>query len=483
MPGVQVTTATRSGPTAPVRAVSGQFFVSGLAQRGSVTEPILLNGMADYERFLGDRVTYGALFDALQTFFSEGGSRAYVARVVGPAATVGNLTLVDRAAVPVNTLRIDAANPGAWSGNVTVEVLDGGTPNTFRIIVRLNGVIVEDANNLTSPAAAASFFSGSPYIRAVDLGSATAAPANNPAVRAATALSVGTDDRAAVTATDLVNALARFNISLGDGAVAIPGQAVGAVGAGIDAHCRANRRIGLTAAARGTSVSALTTAAAAFNSEFTGLFAPWVLIPDGVGGTRAVSPEGFVAAQRNRAHEEVGPWRAPAGRISVGRFAVGVDQGFTSDEGNTLDAARVNAIRVISNAVRLYGWRSLSLDVQNYAYLTGRDLLNRLVNEAEARLEDYVFSTIDGRGQLLSAINAELVGLVEPIRALGGLFEYLDAEGNQIDPGYAVDTGSNINTTASLANNEVRARLAVRVSPIGALVNLTIVKVGVTAGL
>ncbi len=59
----------------------------------------------------------------------------------------------------------------------------------------------------------------------------------------------------------------------------------------------------------------------------------------------------------------------------------------------------------------------------------------------------------------------------------------MDTEGNDIDAGYLVDTGSELNTLASLANNEVRAQLAVRVSPVGALVSLTIVKVGVTANL
>lgn len=483
MPGVVVSTSTRSGPTTPVRAVSGQFFAVGLAERGSVTEPIRLNGMADYERFMGGRVAYGALFDSLRTFFNEGGTRAYVARVVGPGATTGSVTALDRAAAPVGTLRIEAANPGSWSANLTFEVTNGQVPNTFRVAVREYGQIVADANNLTSPAHAQSAFAGNPYVRVVDMGSITAAPLNNPAVVPPTPLSPGTDDRAAVTASAMVTALGRFNIALSDGSVAIPGQSISAVGAGIEAHCRATRRIGILAAGRGESVTVLQNLAANFNSEYIGLFAPWVLVPDESGGPRATPPEGYVAACRNRAHEDVGPWRAPAGRIAVARYVIGLDQTMSLDETNILDSARVSAIRVIGNAVRLYGWRSLSLDVANYSYLTGRDVLNRLVFEAEARLEDYVFQTIDGKGRLQAAISAELVGLCEPIRAVGGLFEMVDGEGNVIDPGYKVDAGVNVNSVASLANNEVRARMAVRVSPIGALVSLTIVKVGVTAAL
>lgn len=486
MPGVAVSTATRSGPTALVRAESGQLFLAILAERGSVTEPIRLTSMADYERFCGSRVTYGFGYDALRTFFAEGGNRAYVARVVGTGATTGLLTggILDRhASTPVKTIDVSAANPGGWSANLSVEVQDGGAPNTFRMIVRENGVIVEDANNLASPKQAETYFASSPYIRVTDSGSTTAAPLNNPRVTAATALTAGNDQRASVTAATMTGALSRFSIALGDGAVAIPGYTAAQVGSGIDTHCKANRRIGILAGARSDSVSALATTASTFNSEYVGIFAPYVLITDDAGGTRAISPEGYVAAVRARAHQEVGPWRAPAGRIAVGRFVVGVDQAFSSDEGNTLDQARVSAIRVVQNTTRVYGWRSLSNDTQNYAYLTGRDLLNRLVNECEARLEDYVFSPIDGRGQLLSSINAELVGVLEPIRAVGGLYEYVSENGDPIDSGYRVDTGSNINTVQTLANNEVRARIAVRVSPVGALIGLSIVKVGVTAAL
>ena len=52
-----------------------------------------------------------------------------------------------------------------------------------------------------------------------------------------------------------------------------------------------------------------------------------------------------------------------------------------------------------------------------------------------------------------------------------------------LDPGYQVDVGSNVNTPQTLANNELRAVLSVRISPLGALVTLTIVKVGILNGM
>ena len=94
-----------------------------------------------------------------------------------------------------------------------------------------------------------------------------------------------------------------------------------------------------------------------------------------------------------------------------------------------------------------------------------------------------MFAPVDGKGQLLATINGVLVGIVEPIRQAGGLYEYTDAEsGETIDPGYLVETGPEVNSAASLAQNEIRARLSVRVSPVGALISLTIVKVGILSG-
>jgi hypothetical protein len=180
--------------------------------------------MADVATYLGTRQSYGNVWDQLKVFFDEGGQQAYVARVVGPAATKGTLSLNDRAVAPQPTLRIDAQNPGSWSSQITVEVQDGASPNTFRLLVRLNGDLVEDYNNLVTPADAVSAMGKSPYVRATDLGSATAAPDNRPVVAAATALSVGSDDRASVVAATYTAALAQFVPGFGDGAVAIPGQ-------------------------------------------------------------------------------------------------------------------------------------------------------------------------------------------------------------------------------------------------------------------
>lgn len=491
MPGTQVSTAVRSGPTAADASPSSTFIVPGLAERGSVTEAVEAHSMPEYEAEFGGRVTYGHMWDAVKMYFEEGGNRVIAVRVVGSNATSGGRTLVDRAASPLPTLQIDARGPGAWSSGVQVAILAGTIVGTFKVRVTFAGDI-ENYDNLVTPAdAAAVITQRSKWITASDVGSATAAPNNIPALLAATALSAGTDDRGALVAADYVTALdERAGYELGAGAVAVPGQPSSAVGALLAAHAAANNRIVLAAPALGTVMADAIDAAQDLKlldgADGIGFFYPWVQVPDGtnvVGATRLIPPEGYVAGVRARTQATEGPWAAPAGLAAQARYVVGVETEFTKAEGDQLDDSEVNVIRVIAKTVRLYGWRSCSADEVDFYLLSSRDFLNHLTVEGEKVLEQFVFKTIDPRGHLLSDVKNELKGLLEPMRVRGGLYELFAANGDRIDPGYSVDVGPTINPVSQLAQNTLAAEMGVRFSPTAAIVKFLITKAGLTAGL
>lgn len=485
MPGVSVRTGTISGPSAPARAPSSTYFVSGLTERGPVDKPTRVFSFAAFAALYGARPSFGTLWDDVKTFFEEGGTQAYVQRVVGPAATLGAIAapLQDRNATPDDTLNVTAANPGAWSTRVSVKVLDGATAATFRFQVLLDGVVVEDYSALPSPQAAVSKINAqSAYVRLADAGSASTAPANNPVAVGPVALTAGADDRASVVTLTYTTSLTKFTKGLGDGAVALPGIG-SSVHAALIAHADANNRIAILAGARGDDKATMSSYAASLDAKRAGYFAPWVQIRDDFGGVRAISPEGYIAACRARAHELVGPWRPAAGENGKARFVLAPDQEFTPADADELDSAKVNIVRTLAGATRLYGWRSLSADTDNWAMLTGADVINRIVVEAESQLEPYVFGVIDSSGHLLSAIAGTLTGIVIPMANAGGLFAARDALGDQVDPGYRVNTSDSVNPVNSLALNQVFAEVAVRVSPTAAMVNLLVSKAGVTAAL
>jgi hypothetical protein len=150
--------------------------------------------------------------------------------------------------------------------------------------------------------------------------------------------------------------------------------------------------------------------------------------------------------------------------------------------GDELDNARINAIRLINGRARIYGARSASNDESNWRFITARDSINHIVYECEKRLEDYVFSTIDGRGALFNDISASLIGILEPIRKNGGVYEAFDVSGTRIDPGYTVKVNNSNNPASTLATGQVSADIAVRVSAVGDKITVNITKSNMTAG-
>lgn len=466
MPGLTVRVTVSAGPAGSPTVESGRYFVTAVTERGRTTAPVEVRSYRQLVDEYGPATAYTTAHDDLSVFFGEGGGVAYVARVVGPAATVGQINLTDGAGTPANVVLVKANGAGAWSSRVSVVVEVGSTSGSRTLIVKLDGVEVERFADTVSTTQIVSRLEASRYVRGTSLS------ATMPAAQTVT-LTAGADDRASITGAAHVAALGLFGDALGDGAVGCPGQPSSAVGVGVVAHCQANHRVGLLTAAAYASQSQAETAAAAVSSEHAGLFWPHVLISDGAGGSRAVGPEGFVAAVRARAHTATGPARPPAGEIGAARTLVGTVTPVDETVGNQVNAKRVSAIRQIGGRPRLYGWRSLSVVDTDWYLLSHRDLINRLVVDAARRLEPYVFRPLTGL--LYAQVAAELKAMVVPFAATGQLYPR-QVDGEEADPGYAVDVGPTLNTPAVAAANELRATLAVRVAPAGEMIVLDIVK-------
>lgn len=93
----------------------------GLAERGPVVgEPQLITSFADYRRIYGGYLSeagYGNarfLPYAVEQFFANGGSRAYIMRCVPADAKAASKT--------TGVLKVTAANPGSWAENLRVTV-------------------------------------------------------------------------------------------------------------------------------------------------------------------------------------------------------------------------------------------------------------------------------------------------------------------------------------------------------------------------
>lgn len=489
--GTEVTIGTRPGPSSREIVPGGTYLVIGQAERGRTDRLEELLSMQDYADRLGGRVAYGYLFDDLETFFAEGGTRALVARIVGPAATIGLLALVDRSGgAGLSTVTLSANSPGAWSSTVTIEVVDGALTNTFSVFVRVAGDVVEQYLEQPDPATfVANVNNSSSYLTAANNASVTAAPANNPRAIAATALSAGSDDRASIVAAHYTAALSRFGTQVGGGTVAIPNMSAGNVGAAIALHCRTFRRIGILAPATSLTVAQVKTVAntARTNpgSEWTGIFYPWIKVTDGAGGNRTISPEGYIAALRSRAAREVGPHRAPIGNLALSRgHVLDLASDVAPSDVQDLAAARVNSIIKVAAGVRNNGWRSLSTDATNWKMLTAAAVSAAIGEFVENTLDRQYGESIDDEGRFFSRVEGEIAGYLTDLRAAGALYALWNADHTaRLDPGFTVDTGPTVNTPAQLADNVAAVDVAFRVAPTAELLKSRITKVAFATSL
>lgn len=481
MPGVVISTSVRTGPSAATVRESSQLFIVGLTERGPSDEPVLVESLADFENIFGGYQSYSYTHPTVETFFEEGGTRAYVARAVGASATIGSLDLMDGA---TTAMTLTANGAGEWSENIEVEVTHP-TASTFKINLYYDGDLEYTTGTVSTVSQAVGRINLSAIAgRYVEASVESAAAV--PDVLALTALDAGDDDRSAVTATTFTNQLELFNDALGSGAVVCVDSNTDAMKQGLLAHANTYSRVALLFAGESDSASTAKTVALTIQAEdaaeHAALYYPWVEVPTGTPGvTRYIPPVGYVAGKRAIAHNQTGPHLPGAGLLSVARFVVGTKVDVNKTVGDDLDEHFVNAIRVIQNTVRIYGARSLSSDVENFRYITQQDVINTIVTESYRTLEDVVFSSIDGRNTIFATIESRLISVLTVMRNVGALYPAFDANGRQLDDGYIVKCDTAMNPASQLADGLVKAKVGVRVSSIGDRIEIDIVKSNLTS--
>ena len=486
MPGVVVTTAVRSGPTGVGAIESSQMFIAGEFQRGPTDETTLVRSFSEFKAYYGEYTTSTTAWVPVKTFFENGGSRACVARAVNTDAVAASGSLADGTD---GTIDFDAHDVGTWGNDLVIAViaadsLSGG----FRITVTLDGDLLLTTPDLADVAAAVSYINTSSVSHLV-VASNNTDSTSDPAVGSVT-LSGGTDG-SATTDSHYNTALGLFEYEYGAGAVCMPGQTSTTAYANLESHATSNNRIALCGFAAGTdNATAKTNAAAAGTAageeaRRMAFYHPHIKVEDpaDAGLTVTISPETLAAAARSKAINQAGsPHRAGAGLISAASsYVKGVELTIDKAAGDLLDEGRVNAIRSIGGSIRVYGARSLSTDEANYRFITFQDMVNHVVVEIEDRLEDFVFSTIDSRGGLFGQIEASMVGLLDPLRISGALYEAFAADGARVDPGYSVVVNDENNPVSQLASGLVKVDVGVRVSSVGDKINVTVTKSNLTA--
>jgi hypothetical protein len=492
MPGVVVNTGVRIGGAGAEQAPSSTLFIVGIAERGR-TDAHVVRSMAEFIAEYGDYTGDGKLYQHVQTFFEEGGIRAVVRRLVGTdtPATKSTANLLDGLDGAI-AITLTAANPGVWGTEITAEAVNTGSE--FSLTITLKGAQIFSSSGYTTSAQAIADINASiPNILVATAGASEDIPYSSDVT-----LTGGDAKLDDITDATVVDALEDFADEFGTGAVAAPGYYGETIWDGLLAHAVEYRRVAFAGFSAATSYSSAITAAGNYGgtsatdkskASHLAFFWPQVVVPDGAGSTRVISPESYAAAARARQVIAVGgPWKPAAGVSSSSRYVLSLSSNGATTKvpktiSNALDEGKVNAIRVIDGQVRIYGARSASNDTANWRYITYRDTVNQIASQSEKALEQFVFSTIDSRKTLFGAIASALTSIMENVKDKGGVYAMVDAVGNNIDRGYLVDVSDALNPVTALAEGKISASIGVRVAGVADLITLTITKSSLTTAL
>lgn len=132
-PGVYVEWVYRPPPIGLARTDIAGFV--GIAERGPLHTPLVVNNWSDFRQLFGRHIPAGYLAYAVEAFFLNGGRRCWVVRVADPdwaRAAELDLTLADGRA-----LRLTASSPGAWGNRLSATAVPMGG-GCFNLLLRLD---------------------------------------------------------------------------------------------------------------------------------------------------------------------------------------------------------------------------------------------------------------------------------------------------------------------------------------------------------
>lgn len=468
-PGVVVSVQENPTPSS-IPLDTGTWFVVGTSDQGPANTPTLVFSLDDFINRFGARQSYSVLYDAIETFFQEGGSQVYVSRIVGPAATTGTKNLLDSGAGI--SLVASALGPGAFSANIKVGVVAGSGSNFQIQVTDGSGTLLEQSYDLPDQQSAVNWSASSNYIRI-----AIGATALNPAVVSPGVLSTGNDQRGSITDTERQAAIDAFGGGgYGPGQVSYPGNTSSTMFVALKTHAEGHNRVALLDLPDSGTPATIESAAAVTTSRFAAAFCPWVKVPGITAGTtRTVPPSALVAGCIARNDPVNGQDSPAAGVNGQARFAIDITQiDFTDTQRTDLNSKGCNVIRRMFGGIRIYGWRSLVNPITDSAWIDfgNSRLFVGIAAELSAVGEDYVFSKLnDG---IIQQYNAALTGICLTHYTAGDLY------GTTPNEAFAVDTGAQVNTPTTLANNELHAVVRLRMSPFAEYVELKIVKRSIT---
>jgi phage tail sheath protein FI len=443
----------------------------GASDRGPII-PTLVTSWSDYVTKFGSWNSNASndLPIAVYMFFVNGGSQAYVTRAVGTGAVLATRTLSDRAGSPLSTLKIDANSTGTWGNELNVSITDSTITNYFNLTVYRGGstdaYIVErfvDITMLTTDSryAVDIINVGSKYIRATNLGSATAAPTNNPVVSTNTTLASGANG-AAVVGGNITSSLVKYDVINQSLLLNAPGYTDATTINALIAYAEGRSDVFVIVDGKDDTVANQLSLNLTYTaSSQAAVYYPRITISDptvGAGASqnavKTVGAGGAVMGLYVRTDASRGVYKAPAGLLARIANAVSVTQ-LTNAELDLLNSspAPANAIKFVSGAgIVVMGARTLKAGYID-RYVPVRRTLIYLRKSLTELTQFAVFEP--NSSALWRRLNASISSFLTNFWAQGGL------QGASPASAFFVKIDSTNNTQNSIDNGEVNIEVGV----------------------
>ena len=229
---------------------------------------------------------------------------------------------------------------------------------------------------------------------------------------------------------------------------------------------------------KSTLESSATNAKTTGNGQYAIALTPWILNPGVPAGViRTVPPSASVAGVISRVDGSDNPNTPAAGVLGELRYAIGLSQGaFSDNDRQELNSYGIAVVRSVYGTFWNYGYRSLADPINNPNWVDFSNVryLMWLASRCDLAGEQFVFRPIDGQLHTISDYGAVLSAICQADYNAGIIY------GAVASDAFNVDVGPSVNTPSTIADNQLRAVVAVRPSPFGELVTITIVNVPIT---
>ena len=497
-PGVYVNVTASASNSQGVNP-TGQWFVVGNAA-GPTGVAITVSSMSDFAtyfgQFVGGKLTgrYNVtpnsvnlnstlLYDALDVYFKEGG-------IVANVSILGAATGATAATATLGTNSFTAISGGTWANSTDASAAGlvinftnttVNTVATYAASIVLNGVLLASSPKFEATGAELAlnqWINSLPVIKSLCTVSTISGSAALPTTNSTTSIYFASGTDAATADTDAPNALAVFGTSFGPGQVSYPGAYSEAVYAALTDHASANNRVAVLDVNPSHSAAQLisdvhTLQSSGSDTSHAAIFGPWLAVPGATAGfARTVPASSLAAALMAKVDTKYDANVAAAGSANgTSVYATGVAKAYSADDRGLLNSAGINVVRLVptTGSISVYGYRSLDT-TGDWTFLNNVRFRMQLQSEFETSGEAFMFKQIDGRGQLISQFNSALAGVCQGHWIKGSLY------GPTPDASFIVNTGTQVNTPATIAAGQLNANVSLKMSPFGEFITINVTK-------